>query len=192
MSETRLFGLDVMIDLETLGTSPNAAIIAIAAWPFRLDGEPVSYPSFYRNVDAESSVKAGGAVDGGSIMFWMGQSDEARNRLSNPPPVDLDDALEDLWAWLDDYAPEKAFRLWAHGTNFDLPILESAYRGAGYPGYPWKYNAARDTRTLFHAAGIDWDVAVDELVTVKHDALEDARAQATLVKRAWQAIHHLE
>lgn len=64
MSETRDFEWDVMLDLETLGTAPNAPIIAIGAWPFRLDNGPVPFQPFYRNVDAQSSCAHGGRVTG--------------------------------------------------------------------------------------------------------------------------------
>jgi hypothetical protein len=83
---------------------------------------------------------------------------------------------------------EKAFRLWAHGTNSDLPILESAYRAMRFNGYPWRYNAARDTRTLFHAVCMDWGAEFEAMRGTKYDALAGARAQATLVKRAWRRL----
>lgn len=184
MSETRDFEWDVMLDLETLSTAPDAAILSIGAWPFRLDTQAVSIEPFYRNV----RIGAGGRSDDGAVRWWLQQSAGALGRLMDPAPEHLDDVLDDLWDWLMRLAPEKRFRLWSHGAAFDVPILESAWRRARYDDPPWRYNAVRDTRTLFHVAGLDWDAAWEELGGVTHDALDDARKAATLVKRAWWAL----
>lgn len=193
MSETRDFEPDVMLDLETLSTRPNAAIISIGAWPFRLDGKPTNHPSFYRNVDAQSSIDAGLTIDGDSLMWWLQQADAARTRLTAPAPVPLKAALLDFRAWCSDFCGKgnwDVFRIWSHGASFDIPVLESAYLSVRLDK-PWRYNAARDTRTLFHVAGgVDWDAEFKLLVGgTQHDALDDARIQATLVKKAWARLH---
>lgn len=188
MTETTRFQWDVMVDIETLGTAMNAPIIAIAGWPFALDSRPVPFEPFYRNVDAATSVAAGAQVS--SFYWWLGQSDAARARLSAPEPVALCEALLDFAEWLALIGgDEREVRLWAHGINFDLPIIQSAWRVELGDNPPWRYNAARDTRTLFHAAGIDWDTEMAALAETEHDALDDCRVQATLVQRAWAVLY---
>jgi exodeoxyribonuclease VIII len=183
MTETMAYQFDVMLDLETLSTLPNARILSIGAWPFRLDDGPVPFEPFYRNVAVESQD---GAVDE-AFYWWLKQSEAARLRLTNPEPVGSSEAVLDLYLWFEEIGgKDKEFRLWSHGTSFDVPILQSLYHDWGY-NTPWKYNATRDTRTLFHAAGLDWDTA-DEMREPSHDALDDARCQATLVKRAWALL----
>lgn len=187
MSMTRDYEWDVCIDLETLSTAPDAAILSIGAWPFRLDAQAVPVEPFYRNV----RVERGGRADDGAVRWWLQQSDEARHRLIDPVPESLDDVLDDLNAWLRRIDAGHRYRLWSHGAAFDVPILESAWRRARYDDVPWRYNAVRDTRTLFHVAGLDWDAAWEQLGGVSHDALDDARKAATLVKRAWWHVRPL-
>lgn len=190
MSQTQNFDFDVMVDLETLGIRPNAAIVAIGAWPFRLDGQPTNHPSFYRNVSAEDSIASGLSVSGETIMLWLRRPETAWERLLTPEPVDLDQALADFQGWCaalcSDGEPD-GFRLWAHGENFDIPILESAYHASALKK-PWRHDACRDARTLFHAADMDWEAEMAGLDGTECDVRAIARMQATLVKRAWHQL----
>ena len=70
----------IMLDLETMGTGPNAAITAIGAVKFDPDkGEIVE--TFYFKVNLESSVKQGGVIDASTVIWWLGQNEEARAEM---------------------------------------------------------------------------------------------------------------
>ena len=195
MSERIDFTTDIMIDLETLGTGPGSAILSIGAVAFDLDGDgPIggTSPSIYRNVElGDKNV----VVDNGAFRWWLMQSDEARAKLCADPVDPLGVVLRDLNNWFRwwgrhcdaDGIPDgfDHFRIWSHGENFDIPLLEAGYVRCGMKA-PWRYNATRDTRTLFHTLGIRWDSWFEEMNEgVEHDALADALTQVRMVQRAW-------
>lgn len=195
MSETMAFTTDVMVDLETLSTAPTAAILSIGAVAFELTGDgPIRRISpsgvelesrryeFYANVMLDSRNSK---VDDGTLRWWLGQSEAARARLSTPEPLWPSVAIADFENWLERLGVGDEFRIWGHGANFDIPILEHAFGRR----VPWRYNAARDTRTLFHIAGAPWDDWFKEMAHgEEHDALADAHLQVRMVQRAWKML----
>ncbi len=167
----------VSIDLETMGNGPASAIVSIGACD--VDGPGV----FYRTVDLESSIQAGLKVDASTIVWWLQQSDAARQALQRAPVVALASALWDLAQWLVQPPPDAPYatrgatgytgELWAYPASFDLVILENAYRAVGY-SVPWHYRSGRCLRTL---GSLRPDVPKAK-AEVTHDALSDAQAQA--------------
>ena len=53
---------DVMLDLETMGNGPHAAIIAIGAVKFDTQAQEIG-EKFYTVIDLESAVAHGGVMD---------------------------------------------------------------------------------------------------------------------------------
>ncbi len=180
----------ICIDLETMGTRPDSAIIAIGAVEFEMptiESEGEIGRKFYLNVDLQSCIDKGMTVTGGTIMWWLAQSEEARRVLRNPdlPKARIDGALatfSQFWRDCD------ATYLWAHGQDFDVSIMRTAYALHDLR-HPWTYNMARDTRTLYHVAGFDEKTLPS--IGNAHNALDDAlfevsaifTAQRILVKR---------
>lgn len=130
----------VMVDLETMSTKPNAAIVAIGATKFGKDGL-VGEP-FYRIVDLESSKAAGLVVDDGTAKWWSEQSAEARSIFTDPDARELKEALQDFTAWAG-----KAMLLWGNGSDFDNVILQSSYEAVKLP-VPWRFWDNRCYRTM--------------------------------------------
>lgn len=189
---------DVMIDLETFGTSPSAAIASIGAVAFDSTAEPgteIGAP-FIAGVSLSSAMKAGGTVDAKTIEWWFRQPGAQRAwlELAHDP---LSVALERLRVW---WGQRVAERIWANGITFDVVILNAAYRAQGSRA-PWSFRAARDMRTLGWVADVedsDWDeakrVAQGLLVGmgrpgfVAHDPLADAVEQAVVVQTAMKRL----
>jgi DNA polymerase III epsilon subunit-like protein len=163
---------DVMLDLETMGTSNTAAIVAIGAVEFDPNGEPGSFVSkFYVTIDLQSNLDCGMTVDGLTVQWWLGQSDEARSALTFEQ--NLASALYSFQEWFG--APSR--QVWGNGASFDCVILASAYRKFNVP-VPWSFYHERCYRTMKEVHNT---VPRIEPV-VKHNALHDAVAQA----------HHLQ
>lgn len=100
--------------------------------------------------------------------------------LVDPQP--LQDALWSFSAWWQSHGGE---RVWSHGANFDQPIIEAAYRAVGMQA-PWSFWNSRCTRTLFDVANVDTrKMSTNE---VKHNALDDARAQVRATQAAMRRI----
>jgi len=159
----------IMVDLETMGQGPNAAIIAIGAVMY--DSE-IRY-DFYRVVDLQSSVSAGGAIDPSTVMWLLKQSEAARSAfLRNGVPIAR--ALQDFNEWSNTFGE---FELWGNGANFDNVILRSAMERC-YLSPPWKFWNDRCFRTL---KALYPQVKMQKTL-VAHNALDDAKMQA---------LHHI-
>lgn len=138
------------IDLETFSTRADAVILAVGVTAFTLEG--TIGPTFYRRVDWQSNLDAGRHLDPGTIRWWLGQSDAARAEIVKPG-VSLGVVLNELQTWfLHQTDGDPDFQVWGNGASFDEGILCDAYRRLRLPE-PWRYNAARDLRTLVWAAG---------------------------------------
>ena len=72
---------DVMLDVETMSTRPDAAIVSIAASFFNEDSFG---PQAYMAVSLKSSMDAGGVVDADTMLWWMQQTQEAQSAWADP------------------------------------------------------------------------------------------------------------
>jgi hypothetical protein len=168
------FGMHVMIDLETMGTGPNAAIVAIGACIFDANGIG---DRFYDAVDLQSCIDAGLTVDGQTVMWWLDQSDEVRGALKNSSPLHV--ALERFSDFMAD-SMGNISGVWGCGAAFDNVILRNAYKAAGLE-CPWPFWADRCFRTVRDTNEID---APDRAGT-HHNALDDAVHQANYLIKIW-------
>ena len=73
---------EVMLDLETMGNGPDAAIVAIGAVAFDIETATISPRGFYVRVDLESAIGSGGVMDPSTVIWWLQQSDEAREEIT--------------------------------------------------------------------------------------------------------------
>lgn len=179
--------MHVMIDLETLGVEPNAAILQIGAVMF----EPVSGGKILTKEAFNMYVKPAkdASVSEGTFRWWLTQEHAARVRMVEGLQSAQGEAhvLEALVEWPTTsykYTWEAISGVWANGAAFDIPLLQSAFYRQGFPT-PWIYNTVRDTRTLFWLTEYP---QVDTTGFLKHDALDDAIIQAMQVQ---QAMRHL-
>lgn len=161
--------VNVMVDLETLGTGPDAKVISIGAVIF--DVEKELGDSFYQEISWEVSS---GTMDVGTIKFWMDQSSKG-----NTPPMSSVapewQVVSDFRTWLKDIKGSNDLTIWANGTDFDIPKLDRLLTLNNYL-HLWKYNSVRDYRTvakLFETYG------EKPLRFGHHNALADAKWQAT-------------
>lgn len=174
---------DVMIDLETLATSSDAAILTIGAVKFDPFGSELENPDmqrFYVKVDLDSCDRLGLVTSNDTIEWWSKQSKEAQEEaFSMEGRIDIVDAVNQLYkfCW-------GAKRVWSHGAGFDVVILETIYRKI-QKAYPWQYWAVRDTRTLF-----DMGIDAKRPPVLKHHALEDAWNQAIGVQNVCRELRN--
>jgi exodeoxyribonuclease VIII len=175
-----------MIDLETLGTKPNARILQIAAVAF--EAQPRGRIHNDKAFSAYIKEDERGTVDISTFKWWLGQSAEARGRmidgLTHKAQAERLALLELSTNWPKKLGIEswREFEgIWSHGASFDVPLLASAYARNGQ-NPPWFYSAVRDTRTLFMLAG--GAPQVDTTGMVAHDAVDDCVAQCMQVTKA--------
>lgn len=170
----------VMLDLETMSTAPNAAIVQIGAAIFDPAGDGIT-EEFERTIALQSSVMAGGHIDPKTVAWWRDRPFPTRlsiERSAEPLHV----ALFLFSVWL----PKDA-RIWANGAAFDPPVLESAYRGCGVE-LPWHYRNVIDMRTVLWLAESMCGWKKPEHGEAAHTALADAIDQVAVVQSAYRAL----
>jgi hypothetical protein len=168
--------IDVMTDLETTDTSPNAAIAAIGAVVFdRQSGQLGS--SIYIGVDINTSVNDGGIISADTFKWWMMQSAEARQSFAGTTHIHA--ALHQFASWLAlQCSSGEEVRIWGNGADFDMVVLGQSYKRAGLPP-PWKFWNVRCFRTL----KAEHPTITMERAGTHHNALDDAITQAKHVLR---------
>lgn len=166
----------VMLDLETFGTGTNAAVVQLAVQPFNsLTGEFEKSHGNRWDVSLDSCLWAGGNVDEDTIAWWVGQSKRGC-RMPSGKGYPIREVIRLMTEWLQSpiFQLGPKYTIWSQGAGFDIPIVEGYCRRLGINA-PWRYHAARDTRTVYDLAGEDgWQKAPGE---PSHDALEDCWKQ---------------
>ncbi|WP_313079526.1 3'-5' exoribonuclease domain-containing protein [Atlantibacter sp.] len=189
VSTSKLF-THLMVDLETVGSNPDAPIVSIGAVFFEPStGE--TGPEFYQVVDLASAMRFGAQPDASTILWWMKQSSEARSALLVEDAADLDVALTLFSEFLCENAANgtKSVQVWGNGATFDNVLLKQSYGLVGGAA-PWRFVNDRDVRTIVelgNAVGINprYDIPFEG---DKHNALADARHQAKYVSAIWQRL----
>lgn len=167
----------LMVDLETLATTPNAAILSIGAVTFDPNSTKV-YDTFYHRIELESLEIIDTYIDDATIEWWSKQDPAAQEEAFDPNNrVDIRWMLDEFYKFC-----MGSSKFWSHGSTFDIIILEHYFRQVNKP-YPWKFWEVRDTRTLFDL-GMDPEMPQAN----KHHALEDALRQATGVQNMFKKL----
>lgn len=193
----------IMIDLETLGNGPDGAIASVGAVAFDPLREMVcgmtarqalsSTPeqlgatglSFYVRVDLARSASPG-VIDASTVEWWLGKDKAAQQELVGQGRMPLEQVLTVFHAWVQQVA-HPAARVWAKPPNFDVRLMEAAYRRcfkpSDTPRWPflfWNERCARTIMAISPASKIANPAA--------HNALSDAVVQACEVSRALVAL----
>ena len=171
--------MNVMLDLETLGTRPGSVIVSIGAVAFDLDG---LHDEFAIGIDIADAQREGLTICGDTVRWWMGKSPEARTVFSSAG-APLHTALAAFSQWFSTVPSFPKVQIWGNGASFDLSLLGEAYTRMGM-ARPWRYQDERCHRTLVALRpDIPW-----VRPEVAHQALSDARAQAEHAAKILAAI----
>lgn len=177
--------LDIMADIETLGKKPGCVLRSLGACAFAPREEGIQ-ARFYYAIDRASCEAVGLVVDPETEAWWNDpKRDVAREALDAEKKHTLSDVLQAFGDFYALHAPvaEEQDCLWTNGPSFDEAILIAAYDACGLTP-PWRYNAGRDCRTIYSAAGRK----LQHQAGVFHHALDDAVEQALLVQESYRAL----
>ena len=191
------------LDIETLSTRPDAAIVSIGCVAFNGDG---IHGTFYEVVEPRELAH----VDGDTLEWWAKQPLGARqemlqsltsmgahavlNRTEGWKPEHpfgkllvkrpLFAVLLSLGEWMKEQSNLGGFRVWACSPAFDCVILKDAYEREDLVP-PWIYWNERDLRTLRVCTPVLAPQSFHGSDEVEHHALHDALAQAReIIERA--------
>ena len=162
----------VMLDIETLSTSPDAVVLSIGAVEFGLvDGVWSVGQGIELSLNIDDQIAKGRKVSGDTLRWWLGQSEDARMSVIEGPPKSQNyPTLMAVANFVNDGY------VWGKGSDFDNVIVASLFGDYGIE--PWKFYMNRCYRTLEYL-GKQNGVPVPRMEGVAHSALDDARHQAT-------------
>jgi hypothetical protein len=175
---------NLMIDIETMSTSADAAVISIGICAFNLDQGVVASDGW-----AITSKDWHGEIDPDTVKWWSQQNEAAREFSFHGERASLYTALA-LHSFIEQHAPHPS-EVWANDPDFDLIILKrwwarvEQHHNTKLPKWPISYKASRSCRTMFAEAkrlGIDYNHAYGH-ATVAHNPIDDACNQARAIIR---------
>lgn len=184
------FYTHLMVDMETMGNSPDAPIVSIGAVFFDPSTGNTG-AEFYRVVSLESSMSFGMKPDASTIQWWLKQSSEARSAILVDEALGLRETLELLANFIAENAANGSHtvQLWGNGCSFDNVILRRAYTLTETP-FAVPFWNDRDVRTMVElgkSVGINprFDIPFEGDM---HNALSDARHQVKYISAIWQRL----
>jgi 3' exoribonuclease, RNase T-like len=164
-----------MIDIEGLGTGPDAAILTIAAQSFDPFSTGYHTRHYYARITLESQEHR--RIQDDTLAWWATQPEAQAEAFAEDNRIPLDQALDELYrlAWQHDY-------IWAQGPTYDINILEHAYKSYNKT-QPWQFYRIRDSRTVLSL----WP---DRPVPpTSHHALEDTRKQIDILQQTLKYLN---
>ena len=169
--------IDVMVDIETWGTKPDAVVRAVAAVAFApWTGDVFGTAVWDLRGLIDRQLELGGTVDPDTVHWWGKLLNPLGDLIADHEPPFVPEVLGDAAASLADFFMTHQPRCcWSRGA-FDYPVLAQLMAKQDVV-IPWQFWQLRDVRTL------------DDLVPkVKpdwpHHPLSDCLAQIEQVRAA--------
>jgi hypothetical protein len=178
--------MHVMIDMETFGTKPDAAVATVGVVVFDPKTQTVDTDNGVEwALSIPDQIRLGRKIDPSTVAWWMNQSEDARKVVIPPlngKGMSVEGFCDSFDAWLVDRgaSPKNPIKIWSHGATFDIVLGTSLYNNIDREP-KWRYVNARDTRTIFemfNPTPVKYGVA--------HKALDDAIKQAMMVNECYQ------
>ena len=159
--------IDVMLDIETLGTRVDSVIMSVAAVKFNpKTGWIGDKQQWLLDVDQQLKV-LNRSFDEKTIEWWSKQDSSVMESLFSE---NQDGSRVSIQTFASDFKKfmNGSDSIWAHGVAFDIAMIEHLLVSVGHAA-PWSYGKVKDTRTLYEIFG---DHRSKDR-TGAHDALND-------------------
>lgn len=167
-----------MIDLETLGVTPDCAILSIGGVKFDPFTNEDTHSEISLLPDIDSQIERQRVVDPGTIEWWGSQTKEARETaFTRTGRISPEEMIKELQIWTRDCT-----KIWCQGPSFDFPILKNFFQMYGAQALPWKFWDERDSRTVIALTD------TPRFKAVEHTAVDDCIQQVKRLRAAFKAL----
>jgi len=178
-----LQAIDLMIDVETLGTKPNSAILSFAFVQMDFKNNKLGHFLEVAPININSCQRVGMKVDGASIDWWFSQTKENQlslKRAKDGHQVLIKEAAQAAGEWIVTRFGDKPVRVWGDSARFDVGLMANMFASCGFK-MPWDFKNEMCYSTLktMHPA------TPTEFRTGRADS-------EPLGTAAWQATHLLK
>lgn len=179
---------DIMVDLETLGTSTDSTVFQISAAMFDIrTGEIID--TFDMCCDIE---KMPVAASGGTIKWWLNTNKELFARLLMAGDCSEQEMFQKFHEWIGE--SDKETYLWGNGILFDNNFVRDKMTSFGL-SYPIYYRNDRDVRTILELAVMKSGLTETEFRKrfipdneEAHNAMNDVLYQVDLVHWCYKML----
>lgn len=186
--------IDIMVDIETLGTTPQAPIIQLGAVAFNIEtGKELSRFNQFSKLDKLALIESG------TLRWWLQTNKELLTEILNNGKISENELLVEFTDWIYDQDGFDTMNLylWGNGILFDNRIISE--KCSKYDiDYPVYYRNDRDVRTIVELYCLKNNVDLSDLKKmrevnlVEHDALDDCLAQIGMVTICYRNLVGLE
>ena len=169
---------DLLIDIETLATTPEATILTIGAQGFDPFSDKLTDATYYKRLILDSQPTRD--INDNTVEWWSKQGEAAQEEAfgEGDDRVDIKIALEEL-----SKLAFKHKRVWANGILFDYGILENAMRQYSV-NVPWQFWNVCDARTVYKMVpGLGSAGQTND-----HNALADCVNQIDMLQQAFKTL----
>lgn len=179
---------DISVDLETFGKGDSAVLASIGLTSFnRNTGQIIETIELCPRM--QDQVDAGAEMDVSTVLWWVGQSDEARKKIVEGGGINPRSAAETIVEFIS-RNQARDFGIWGNGATFDLTKLKNFISRAGIKAEPWAFWCERDMRTI---VDIGWTLGLNHKKTIEfdgvpHSAGDDSKHQAKVIAAYLQDI----
>lgn len=170
----------MMIDLETLATTPDAVVFQIGFAVFDKDGNV--FDSVRMEIDILPQIMKGRKVDPETQRWWAQQLESSWYRHFDNQ-ISLDHAFATIKRH---FVSRECRHVWANSPSFDCVILESL-AGQFNLELPWNFRQQMDVRTL-KTLGRIMEVPRLDPEPATHDSREDCLRQIREVSHYWRML----
>jgi len=186
--------IDIMVDLETLGTTSDCTVFQIGAVAFDIwTGEIINTLDISSDITKDKDFR----VDPETLMWWLKTDKELLfNILENNNSIDSYDMFDYFKWWtlsLKNSGLTNIY-LWGNGILFDNKIIQDKMEQYKLD-YPIHYRNDRDLRTVIDLTANKLGITEDELKEkfnddnlTKHNGLDDAKFQVKMLVYCWNVL----
>jgi inhibitor of KinA sporulation pathway (predicted exonuclease) len=177
-------GIDIMLDLETLGLGDNVVIIQISAVVFNIKSGDI-LEVFDEYINPQDSVKRGFKIESSTVEWWFSQSEEVFQNVfvkSLNSKNTIDKVLLNFNTWISKIKEEQKvnnkynINMWGNGILADNKWLRQAYKLCNIEPC-WKFYEDKDVRTLLELGRRLFSYEMLKFEGTKHNALDDCKHQ---------------
>ncbi len=167
----------VSLDIETMSSRPDAAVVGVGARVFDTAGLGKGFEAYISQSDASRI----GMVSMDTMAWWAKQPAYS---VVFGGKMDAATAAKKLSEFFEEHKPEY---VWANGPQFDCVILRNWFAQVGLK-CPWHYRAERDFRTIRHVGEL-LQVDTNNLYDgTAHTPLDDATNQARVIGKVLESL----
>jgi exodeoxyribonuclease VIII len=173
--------INIALDLETLSTQEDAAIIQIGCCIPQFDHvyipEGISH-EFETTISYDEALKSDFHKSHSTMDWWQAQLTSTRMQVFSGQNS-YTEAFDQFKFWIDSLKTDGSdVAIWGNGSDFDNKLLSYSLDALGYHNV-WNFRNNRDLRTL--KALFPLSIEEDPVNEIKHTALGDARYEARLL-----------